>query len=284
MGIYSDILLTVDYDRTLTGPDSTVPRRNLDAIRYFMDNGGAFTVNTGRSVPMARLFTEQVPVNAPLLLYNGVAAYDTKTGTFPILHPIALPQEPTLRRISELCRGLVLEVQGLTEHYAFDNNPDWDHLYNLIGCPHRFTTMDADMGPFLKMSVFAPMGSLGVRNLFQHNPELTALCDNCEAALRQEFGDSLCVLRASPRIIDLQTGGYHKGTAARELKAMLGRKTLVCIGDERNDIAMLDMADYPFCPGDSRLADRYPAVGSCGDGAVADVIYEKIPEILGKST
>ena len=140
------------------------------------------------------------------------------------------------------------------------------------------------MGPFLKMSVFAPMGSLGVRNLFQHNPELTALCDNCEAALRQEFGDSLCVLRASPRIIDLQTGGYHKGTAARELKAMLGRKTLVCIGDERNDIAMLDMADYPFCPGDSRLADRYPAVGSCGDGAVADVIYEKIPEILGKST
>ena len=25
MGIYSDILLTVDYDRTLTAPDSTIP-------------------------------------------------------------------------------------------------------------------------------------------------------------------------------------------------------------------------------------------------------------------
>ena len=38
MGIYSDVLLTVDYDRTLTAPDSTIPERNLTAIRYFIDN------------------------------------------------------------------------------------------------------------------------------------------------------------------------------------------------------------------------------------------------------
>ena len=63
MGIFSDILLTVDYDRTLTAPDSTIPRRNLEAIRYFMENGGIFTVNTGRSVPMTRAFRDVVPVN-----------------------------------------------------------------------------------------------------------------------------------------------------------------------------------------------------------------------------
>ena len=36
MGIFSDVLLTVDFDSTLNGPDSTIPERNLDAIRYFM--------------------------------------------------------------------------------------------------------------------------------------------------------------------------------------------------------------------------------------------------------
>ena len=71
---FSDILLTVDFDRTLTAPDSTIPRRNLDAIEYFMANGGAFTVNTGRSVPMYRPQKDRVPVNVPLLLYNGSAA------------------------------------------------------------------------------------------------------------------------------------------------------------------------------------------------------------------
>ena len=76
MALFSDILLTADFDRTLTAPDSTVPQRNIEAIRYFIDNGGAFTVNTGRSVPMTKVFRDVVPVNAPLLLYKGSAAYD----------------------------------------------------------------------------------------------------------------------------------------------------------------------------------------------------------------
>ena len=76
MGIFSDVLLTVDYDRTLTAPDSTIPERNIEAIRYFIENGGAFTINTGRSVPMTKVFRDRVPVNAPLLLYNGSAASD----------------------------------------------------------------------------------------------------------------------------------------------------------------------------------------------------------------
>ena len=46
MGLFSDVLLTVDFDRTLTAPDSTIPERNIEAIRWFIDNGGAFTVNT----------------------------------------------------------------------------------------------------------------------------------------------------------------------------------------------------------------------------------------------
>ena len=71
MGKFSDVLLTVDYDRTLTAPDSSIPERNLEASRYFMESDGAFTVNTGRSVPMIQVFRDRVPVNAPLLLYNG---------------------------------------------------------------------------------------------------------------------------------------------------------------------------------------------------------------------
>lgn len=39
MGKFSDILLTVDFDRTLTAPDSTIPPRNLEAIRWFMEEG-----------------------------------------------------------------------------------------------------------------------------------------------------------------------------------------------------------------------------------------------------
>jgi hydroxymethylpyrimidine pyrophosphatase-like HAD family hydrolase len=62
-----------------------------------------------------------------------------------------------------------------------------------------------------------------------------------------------------------------------DLKKALGKKILICIGDAENDVSMLDAADYPFCPADGILKDRYPNVCACGDGAVADVIYNRIP-------
>jgi hypothetical protein len=45
---------------------------------------------------------------------------------------------------------------------------------------------------------------------------------------------------------------------------------------------MLDGADFAFCPSDGVIADRYENVCPCGEGAVADVIYKKLPDILKK--
>jgi len=45
-------------------------------------------------------------------------------------------------------------------------------------------------------------------------------------------------------------------------------------------VMMLQDADFAFVPGDAILKDRFSNVCKCGEGAVADVIYEKIPEIL----
>ena len=125
MGIYSDVLLTVDFDRTLTAPDSSIPERNLEAIRYFIDNGGVFTVNTGRSVPMYSSKLELVPVNAPLLLYNGSAAYDKEGREFTFATPIDLDMVDTLRKTMELFPDCAVELQGQEAHYLFTPNEGW---------------------------------------------------------------------------------------------------------------------------------------------------------------
>lgn len=282
MGIFSDVLLTVDYDKTLTATDSTIPRRNLEAISFFMENGGAFTVNTGRSVPMSEAFLKKVPVNAPLLLYNGAAAYDTKTGTFPILHTIPMDQAEVLNRFMERFPEAVTEVQGLKAHYAFREDADWARIYEAVGCPYVFTVPEADMGPFLKIGLCC-FADATKENLFRFTPEHAAEFDRYEAILNREFGDKLTIMRSAPQMLDIMAANVNKGIAARELARQMDRKILVCVGDERNDIAMLDMADYAFCPSDGKMAPYYANVCPCGQGAVADVIYKKIPEILGIS-
>ena len=81
MAKFSDVLLASDFDRTLSGCDGTIPQANLDAIRYFMDEGGAFTVASGRSIPLFRQKAALVPVNAPCILSNGAILYDYNTKT-----------------------------------------------------------------------------------------------------------------------------------------------------------------------------------------------------------
>lgn len=283
MGIYSDVLLTADYDRTLTAPDSTIPQRNVEAIRYFMENGGAFTVNTGRSVPMARPFLDKVPVNAPLLLYNGSAAYDVQTGKFLFCHEIPLDLWQTVRTCMELFPDMTVEVQGVDAHYRFQENPAWDAFCDHNGCSRGFARPGDDLGPFLKFSVYGQIRDVTVSHLFSGTEEEYRQIDQVQEILLQRFGACCEVFRAAPRILDIHAKGVSKARSARQLQQKLGRKILVCAGDAENDLSMLRDADYAFVPGDAILADRFPTVCNCADGAVADVIYEKIPEILQKA-
>lgn len=277
---FSDVLLTVDYDRTLTAPDSTIPGRNLDAIRYFIGQGGAFTVNTGRSVPMIRAFRDIVPVNAPLLLYNGSAAYDVKTERLVFCHQIPLDLWQTVNTARELLPDLTVEVQGMDAHYTCPENPAWEAFCRRQQCACRFVQPGEDLGTFLKFSVYGTYHDDTVNSLFQGTPEEIRRMDEAEALLKETFGEYCEVFRAAARIIDIHAKGVSKARSARELQRKMGRKILVCVGDADNDLSMMRDADYAFAPADAHIASQFETVCKCANGAVADVIYEKIPGIL----
>lgn len=280
--MFSHILISCDFDRTLTAPDSTIPQRNLDAIRYFMENGGAFTVNTGRSLAMSRALLARVPVNAPVILYNGGAAYDLQKEAFLFCHTISLDPAETCARIREISGDLIVEIQGVEAHYNYVSDPGWLEFYDANCCPARVIDADTPIGPFLKMSIYGPLTSSTVSSLFSGSEELAARYDYVEQQLKATFGNQFSYARASRWMLDLNAAGATKGVAARELANRLGRKTLVCIGDEFNDLTMMEEADFAYCPADGSLADRYETVCGCAEGAVADVIFEKLPKILRK--
>lgn len=275
---FDDVLLTVDFDRTLTAPDSTIPQRNLEAIEYFMKNGGAFTVNTGRSVATFWKYLDTLPVNAPFLLYNGSAAYEN--GRLTQLHPIDLDVWETIRTMVRLYPDMNIEIQGTQVHHLVNPKSSMEALYDNMGWRYTTAVFDTDIGPFLKFSLFGDAQEPVVANMFTATEEELRRFDEVEENIRALYGDKVEVFRAAARIIDVHAKGVSKINAARQLQAAMGRKILVCVGDAENDIPMLDGADHAFCPADGIVADRYDNVCSCADGAVADVIYKKIPEIL----
>lgn len=279
MADFSDVLLTVDFDRTLTAPDSSIPQRNLEAIRYFMDHGGAFTVNTGRSIPMYSGLMDVVPVNAPLLLYNGSAAYDREKRAFTFAHEIDLNWRETIRETMELFPNLTVEFQGVDAHWIFKEDEAWKAFSEANHCPCGFASFDDDLGPFLKFSVYGKITDTTVSHLFGGTPEEFAEMDAVQRLVEERFGDKCVAFRAANRILDIHAKGVSKGRSARELQRQLGRKILVCVGDAENDLSMLEAADYAYCPADGIVRDRFENVCPCAEGAVADVILKKIPEI-----
>ena len=278
--MYSDILLTVDYDRTLTAPDSTIPQRNLDAIAYFIENGGAFTVNTGRSVPMSRGYLDKVPVNAPLLLYNGSGWYDAAQNQMARAYPIALDPGDMLRKLMEQFPKLWVEVQGVKHHYLFRENRIWEAYCEKNGASWAYGDLDAVEQPFLKVAFYSNYEDARVASMYHIVPEEMALMQEAMDWVAQTWGDAIDIFRACPRIVDLHAKGCSKLRSARDLQQTLGRKVLICVGDAQNDLGMLQGADHAYCPADGIVADRFPNVCPCGNGAIADVIYEKIPGIL----
>lgn len=279
MAQYSDVLLTVDFDRTLTAQDSTIPERNLEAIRHFIAGGGAFTVNTGRSVNTFRPFMEKIPVNAPLLLYNGSAAYEK--GRLTMCCPIALDMWQTMAELVRRFPDMNLEIQAADTHYLVEPKPEFAAFYEAVGWNYKTAVFGEDIGLFLKFALFGTPHRNAVADMFIGTEAEIRRCDEVQRQIEELYRGKVEVFRSAPRIIDVHAKGVSKGRAARELQKRLGRKLLVCVGDAENDIAMLDMADYAYCPADGVIADRYETVCPCGDGAVADVIYKKIPEIPG---
>ena len=149
-------------------------------------------------------------------------------------------------------------------------------------CAHAFAKPGDDLGPFLKFTLYGEFRSSILSEMFEGSEGEKRRMDEAEQLLRHEFGHKCEVFRAAARIIDIHAKGVSKARSARELQAQLGRRILVCIGDGNNDLSMMMDADYAYAPADATIADKFPTVCPCAEGSVADVIYEKIPEILRK--
>lgn len=281
MGIFSSVLLYADYDHTLTGLDGRVPQRNLAAIRYFMDEGGRFAVASGRSLTMCGAFRDIVPCNAPLILFNGALAYDMENRRTIFCREIPLEPEKALRMTIERFPENVVELQGLEAHYAFGDYPVWRAFGRRNRACFRQISFSEIPKPFVKFSMAGAYVDDTVTQFYSGTPEQLAAFDQAEAWLRETFGQVCVVDRAAPRILDLQVKGTSKGAAAREMKAYLKAKKLICVGDGLNDLSMLDAADLAFVPGDANptLRERFHTVCPCGQGAVADVI-NCLPDFL----
>lgn len=98
-----------------------------------------------------------------------------------------------------------------------------------------------------------------------------------QAYMREMAGESYEVIFSNLYLLELTAKGSHKGGSALWLADYLGisREHLYCVGDNQNDLPMLEVSKIPFAPrGCSRLVEEWGPriVRSCDDGCIASII------------
>ncbi len=276
MGRFSDILMASDFDRTLTDFQSVIPQKNIDAIREFQDEGGLFTVATGRSVPMFRKYMDLIPINAPLVLYNGAAVYDSDSRK--IIEAQEIPGGHKLvKELHDRFPKLWLEVQGVEHHYLFDENPMREKFLDFFGASHRTISVEELPMPLIKPSFSGTFYDHTAAQFYSGTKDELEYIQKVAEELRRDYGDIMEVDIAMPRIIDMQAKNVSKGRTARRLANKLGRKILVCCGDGLNDVSMLREADYPYVPSDCApqvLDMGFNVTVSCNTGTIYGALQE----------
>ena len=273
MGRFDGVLLASDFDNTLIyteealirgEPVPPLPERNRQALEHFMAEGGRFAVSTGRALAAFVKYADQVPMNAPGVVCNGAAIYDFEKGEYLVT---ALLDERARERGQAVLDRF---PEAAVEAYHIDNVIHAVHPNEITRHHEHLTKVGVTEAPSL-LDVPLPLGKL----LFEADHE-TLLEIRDFLADRGWSGDYELIF-SGRSLLEMTAKGANKGGMVRCLAELLDipRERVYCVGDEANDLPMLQWAAEGFAP-----ANCIPAVRDSGatlvshalDGALADVV------------
>ncbi len=274
MGKFTGLLLASDYDNTLTyteealrlcRPMPPVSKANQAAIRYFMAEGGIFSVATGRAKPAFEAVADGVPMNGPTVLFNGAAIYDFSTGKY--LCEAFLP-ETARAHIAQTIRELPFAAVELYH----DNNDIHALQPNDVTRRHLHVTHSPTVIVDSMEQVPSPIS----KALFSTEPaHQAALLDYLRG--QGWYGDYE-IVASSDSLVELTARGANKGGMVRRLAALLHipQANVACVGDHANDISMLTWAGMAFAPANAlpevRALPCVRTLPDCREDAIAALI------------
>ncbi len=262
MGKFNSVLIASDFDGTLTDINGQIPYRNIEAIKYFISQGGNFTVSTGRTKAGFHDYRKDI-INAPVLLGNGAMAYDYADEKIVFTNGINEENSSVLRTILRQKSPLCMECYGVDDKsYVFNiNNESKSHFKGLrINDYIELTRLEESCFPFVKVMI-----SAGTRT-FEIQDYLKSI--------------DMCTMKFIPctgSYIEILSESAGKGSALMQLAEYLGvtAENAYAVGDGSNDVDMLETAATGFVPCSGNplaLAAADVVVCSSNDGCIADVV------------
>lgn len=259
-------LFVTDLDGTLLAPDATLPEGAAEAVWDLYRRGIHLSYATARTIRSAAFILKGLPFPAPIALMNGVLMRDMNEGRY--VDSNLLSPETADR---------ILSVGGEPFVYTLTPEGELFTAYHRIANEHmedfRRERVDKYAKPFRQLEDF--------HTLIEEKQRIIYFCYlDTEERLRpihdaivsmRDLSGEICTkcafypdhYRPGLWYLEVFAPTASKGTVIRRLREMTGAKTVVCFGDNGNDLPMFAESDYAFAV--ERAAD---AVKDAADAVI----------------
>ena len=263
------LLLISDLDGTLLDSKKHIPESAVRALERFTAAGGIFTVATGRTEDTCRIATDLLPVNAPVILYNGASIMDLPARR--VLHDHTLEAaafrplvEDLMARFPELC----VELFAYGPLILVNPGQIMDPYILRESQPYRMMPLADTPDRWLKIMLSAPKP-----RLMEIVAYLNTVMDRyppCSRFFSAEY------------YYELLPQGCSKGACAGWLSDYLQipRQRVAAMGDHLNDLEILSWAGYGFVPSNAHGSVKdvaYVLPLTNDEGAVAQAVEKLMP-------
>ena len=242
-------MVCIDMDGTLLGRRKGISEENKRAIKEAHDMGVEIVVTTGRLYNNALYFSKFLGVDSPVVAANGAIVIDQKTNE--VIYECSIPKEECIKILEILIKYNTF-FQFNTKDTIYCNN--WltkvstqCYMTKQVCCEHLnvkyinvrskeewiriFNNEDMD-----KSIVISPFKStiLKIKN------EINSLND-------------IVSFSSGGHSLEINYGNASKGNAVKALldKYNISEKELICIGDNENDMSMIELAGLGIAMGNA---------------------------------
>lgn len=240
MGKFDGILIASDMDGTLLNDDREIGAETIEALHYFAQNGGYFSLATGRTRPGTAAYRKILPCNSTGVYLNGAIICDERTEQVVYREGLDDRAKELAREVIKKFPHIGIEVFLLDKSYVCNMcDITRQHFVNL-DIPYILCGLDDIAEPT------SEWGKINFTGEHEQVEEVKQFVDYMQDAFNLTF--------STPIYYEMTCKGGHKGDGVRRAAEYLGIKPelVCCVGDSNNDIPMLTSAGISFAPANAR--------------------------------
>jgi Cof subfamily protein (haloacid dehalogenase superfamily) len=236
MGKFKNSVLISDFDGTLVNKNGVISKENIDAINYYIENGGIFCGATGRTHLGVDIMRDALPIVAPWILFNGAGVYDFRSGQFVHIDSIeSVTLLPIARAVMEKLPHMNVQVTTNRMQYFVNPSGRPDPIVIEENQVYEEKNIDEITEPWIKLIFNGSKEDLKKIEMI--------ILDKLDQ-------DSFRYFYSGKAYLEIMGRKVSKGTGLKALVESLPEniEKIYAIGDYYNDVELLRGADISAAP------------------------------------